>query len=508
MELNCIKSNVYVNDTLFSEACDFPIDVDFTLPDYNPDIMKILKCRAKPFISSKAVNGNSVTVDGSIVISVLYIDNEGKPAAYEYQYPFSKTFALNKDITGANVCCNAKTEYVNCRAVTNRKIDINGAVSLNCKIYKRKSTEIISDIEDSNIEIRRESIPATIPLGFTEKYTIVEEELELGQGKPQIESIIRYEIGSKITENRTINDKIIVKGDLLVNILYKSCDNASLQCFKQTVPYSQILDIEGITELCECDVKAEIAYADIKAHTLANGESRSFSLSVKILNTAECYCKNDITVITDAYSRNSNAVIKKENMPFLQIIQESVQECRISDTIILTDNIQNIYDISADVVSQTNSFKDGKMFINGTANIAVLYGNENGEANYYEKAVDYNCNFELGTTNANTFCDPVAEINDISYNISNENTIDLQFTVNNSANIYERTDVPLIVDLTIGENSVENNSNASMIIYFANEDKNLWDIAKEYNSSIEDIKKINHIENDIISTGETLLIPT
>ena len=44
MEQKCLKTSVYVNDVIFSGSCEQAIDVDFTLPDFCPDIERVLKC--------------------------------------------------------------------------------------------------------------------------------------------------------------------------------------------------------------------------------------------------------------------------------------------------------------------------------------------------------------------------------------------------------------------------------------------------------------------------------
>ncbi len=75
MEEKIIKTNVLVNDVLFNETAEQPIDVDFSLPDFCPDISKILKCRAVSRISSKSINGKNITVDGCVCITVLYCDD-------------------------------------------------------------------------------------------------------------------------------------------------------------------------------------------------------------------------------------------------------------------------------------------------------------------------------------------------------------------------------------------------------------------------------------------------
>ena len=57
MEEKILKTSVYVNDIVFNETAEQPVDVDFSLPDYCPDISKIFKCRAVSRISSKSMNG-------------------------------------------------------------------------------------------------------------------------------------------------------------------------------------------------------------------------------------------------------------------------------------------------------------------------------------------------------------------------------------------------------------------------------------------------------------------
>ena len=173
MEEKILKTSVFTNDTAFNETAEQPIDVDFTLPDFCPDISKIFKCRAVSRISSKSMNGKNITVDGSVSITVLYCDSDGQLCSYEYQYPFSKNLEMSEECSGGNLCGRSKCEYINCRAVTGRKIDIHGAVGIYVRVFKRKSADIISDIDDCNIEQRRGTAPATVPMGFAEKYLMV-----------------------------------------------------------------------------------------------------------------------------------------------------------------------------------------------------------------------------------------------------------------------------------------------------------------------------------------------
>ena len=64
MDNKALKTGVYYNQNIYSDTCEQPIDVDFTLPDYCRDISKIFKCKATARITSKSINGKNITVDG------------------------------------------------------------------------------------------------------------------------------------------------------------------------------------------------------------------------------------------------------------------------------------------------------------------------------------------------------------------------------------------------------------------------------------------------------------
>ena len=95
MDYKAVKQPVCVNETVFEKSCEVPFDIEFTMPDYCPDIMKILKCRVYPRIASKTINGNNVSIDGSVMVNVMYSDQSGCIYNYEQISPFSKTLEPN-----------------------------------------------------------------------------------------------------------------------------------------------------------------------------------------------------------------------------------------------------------------------------------------------------------------------------------------------------------------------------------------------------------------------------
>lgn len=508
MEQKCLKTSIYINDTIFNEATEQAVDVDFTLPDYCPDISKIFKCQAVPRIASKGINGRTITIDGAVHITLLYADRDGKLCSYEYQYPFSKSLEMSSECAGANLCCKIRNEYINCRAVTGRKVDIHGAVGIYVKVFKRKCTDIVSDYDDSNIELRRGMAPATVPMGYSEKYLMIEEEIRIGDSQPNIRNILRCEANPQVKETKIINDKAVVKGEMNLCIIYCPENEGNPQCVKTIIPFSQIIDIDGITELCECETKSQLAFLEVKPRMSSGGENKSFLLTAKLLLTAEAYCSNEIAVIMDAFSRKYKADIKREKVYFEKITHNVNEKYHCKKTVQLEDNISSLIDLWCNVQNVTTKFESGNMVISGTVMAGMIVVNENGNALYCEKPIDFEYKYQLECKLGSPHAEPQIEILSSSYTITSADSIEIRMDMAINTAVYEKCEVSLISDMAIDENeTVAKKTKGAMTIYFPSNHECVWDIARIYNASVEEIMRINELESEQLTAGKMILVP-
>ena len=60
-----------------------------------------------------------------------------------------------------------------------------------------------------------------------------------------------------------------------------------------------------------------------------------------------------------------------------------------------------------------------------------------------------------------------------------------------------------VIKVPTNDNNINNNSN----IYVVQKGDNLWNIARKYNVSLEDLRIINNLTSDLLSVGQTLIIP-
>ncbi len=508
MEQKIIKTPVYINETVFEQSAEQPIDVDFSLPDYCPDILKILKCRAVSRISSRSLNGRTVTVEGCVTATCIYTDDRNRICAYEYQYPFSKNFESNVDCDGAEIICKTRCEYINCRAVTNRKIDIHGAVGITVTLKKRKCTEIISDYDEPTTELRRGNAPATSPIGRNEKYIVIEDEIECGNGQPNIRSIIRYDANAAVRECKILAGKVMVKGELVIGILYCGEEGAP-QTVRSTLPFSQLLEIEGVNDGCECESCAEIAYIDIKPRFSGDGDEKSFRLNAKILISSEAYCNNDIDIITDAYSRKYEAEITRCEIDFERICRSISETFSCKKTLDFPEeSLCEIFDIRCEAEKRSVNFENGMLCVGGTLIACIIAKDSEGVVNYYEKPIDFEYKIQIEDGGEIMHCDPKITVLSCGYTLNGASSMEIRCELCISAAVYEKRRIPLIVDIhTDIKRPVARCLDSAMTICFAMGGENIWDIARKYGASVEEIRKINDISGDTLEDNCMILVP-
>ncbi len=508
MKEKCLKTDVFINETLFCDTLEQAVDVDFTLPDFCPDISKIFKCSAQPRIISKSLNGASVILEGNVTITVLYCDKESKFSSYEYVYPFSKTIEISRDVTGSNAVTKVKCDYINCRAVTGRKIDIHGAIGIYLKVFKRKCDEIISDIDDGQIEIKRITAPATVPMGYAEKYLLIEEDVPLNSAQLPIENILKSHSSVCVKETKIINDKAVVKGELAISVLYCPEGGGAPQIIKTGLPFSQIIDMDGITEACESECKAEICLLDIRPKVTTSAEQRCIGISAKILLTCEAYCSNEIPIISDAFSRKFEADIQRKNLSFEKITCNLSERFNCKKTIDLDFNINNIIDVWCNVQNCYSRFDEENMIINGTLISGIFACDEENVPIYIEKPIDFEYKFPFKESMGTPHCDPQIEVISAGFTIISSDKIELHTELGINAGIYERNDVSLISQMEVNENKpIKKDKQCAMVIYYAGENDTLWDIANRFSASVNELMIINKMEDEDLYIGKMLLVP-
>lgn len=511
MEYTVNKEEFGVCKTVFNSCLEQSIDLDFNLPEYCPDIQKVLKCQVCPKITMRNIVGDRLNVEGIAVVSLLYLDSEKLSIrCCEHSSPFSVEFNLKASYENTIIFTDTKVEYINCRAITQRRVDIHGAFSICACVKNKEIAQIISGINDETIEQRKKLTSLSNLICMEQQQFNINETVELKKDFPPIEAVLKSDVKVLINDYRTVTNKLILNAEAILNLIYISnIETGEIKSAQFNIPVSQIVDADGIEDDCNCDIKIEVLNNDMQQRMDGNGENTLLGLDIKMIVSLLAYKFCDIEVLKDAYSTKFEVekIFEKIN---LTRFNEDLQILHNEKTMIesVSQDISEILESFGEITSLESKEKDGEIIFTGKANICILALNSQGEVLYFERTVDFENKYDWREKP----CD--VEINSKAFLLSSETKningkdIEVDLNLKICASIYSDINIKAISEVIVNEEKpLSKDTSAALTIYYASKGENLWDIARKYCTSVESIKKENELESDQIKERSMILIP-
>lgn len=508
MELNVQRQAITINEVVYDGYVEQPIECDALLPDYCPDIVKVLKCTVTTNVTSTQVTGDRLTIEGVAVAHVYYTSEQGGIRHAEYKVPFGKTVELRSSPSFPVVSVAPTVDYINCRAVNQRRVDIRGAISLAVKVTDAKQQEVISDASGCGMQLRREMIPSTNIVGQYEVAFTASENLEIGAGKPPVNTIIRTQACVVVEDHKAIAGKVIVKGDIQLYVCYQSMDDEnSLEVMEYSIPVSQIISTDGADEDCVCDVNIRLVSCDISPRQDSDGEYRVLAFDAKLVASAICYRNQEVAVVSDCYSTQYDCKRKERESTFTRLNDIVNDRTQHKTSLELPEGLKYVLDAWCDSGAVSWKQKESKIDVTVPITICMFAQMEDGETVYFEQQSDVTHEIPARDTDRNLTFTPGADVLSCAYNMAEQDSIDIRCDVLIFGSIFCEERHSSLVDITVDEESPKPKVENKLFIYYADKGESIWDIAKRYNTSAGAIWEENSAAQDILPENAMLMIP-
>ena len=464
-----------------------------------------------------------------IVFSViLIIFGIGLTSTGAYSYYRGLTSGLDKSIVSEGSTKPViTTERVNASTINIVVTHDKGIVSLTYSINDGQATEVNCD---NKMEFKQE---VELPIGSS-KLTIIAKDINGISGIQKLNKIVQLNsmVGKNTTkaiakenillnseekvmeilkkEVRIINkdfkvsyNKVVAKAELSVKILYLT-EEGKINYVEKIIPIMGFIDMENVTEENICELKYCMKNILVK---LNNTDENSIYLEVEVEISCYSYETKDIELVQDVYTPFSNiqykqktvkAMVGLQNVSDIYQLKEQISDSEISNS--------RIYNVS--MTSSINNVKIAgtKAIYEGEVSVNILY--ESTEVTRIDKKefkfpINYELNILEGMSEENL--DIMVDVE--KYEISSQtDNIQINIDLNISTKMFKTIELNIIEDLE--EKELEDKEEYSIIVYFVKAGDTLWNIAKKFRSTVENIKQINNIEDeDKLAINQQLFIP-
>ena len=504
MELKIFRDALPAAGADCTVKAELPLETEILISDYLPPVFKLVKCFAKPVVLQKQLQPGKLTLEGYLRCIVYYQGEEDAGLCQtEQKLPFNKVLELPEfTFTAWTAQVEGQTEYLNCRSVTPRRVEVRGAFGLVASVYTQLKTEVITALSDGGIEQRLTTLEGVRRTAVLDKLVTVEGELAF----PSLPAAILDLAGTvSVHDLKVLNAKAVVKGTLSVLCAWRAEGDNTLQSQSVELPFNQVLDVEGLSEDCRC-----LCVAEPVGFTVTQGEGDAPSaLSATVMLRLRAWRPYQLQCVADAFST------QYETDPVPQTVPTESLLCALNETTTLTGS-GPLPDAGAKILACFASIGPAQLLWQGkswalTARVVVTAFGENSlaELESYEKTLELALPLPtdapeeavlypecwLSTENLQCRCTGGA--------------LDVSVTVRVEGAVLRRSVSSCVGSIALGEKLAPADPEISLRIYYAQAGEELFAIAKHYHVSPGQMLAANDLAEGTttIDKARRLLVP-
>lgn len=517
--METVKRNIVIDKKIGKEVSQLLIEGDIIVPDTKPDMDRLLKKSANAYIDSREIGNERVSFKGNLDIEVLYIAKGEDKAIHSMRTstPINDFINMEGALNDMFVSTRCDITNIEYKIINDRKVSYRAIVDVMAEVVSKEENEVVVDIEgipESQMKKTQVSMNRLVT-GKNDRF-IIKEEISLPSGKPNIRELLESSFYICSKEVKAGDGKVNVSGNLKVLCLYKSDEeDGIIEYIENEVPFSGSLEADGCDDTMLAEVKTDILQCFSQVRQDEDGEERVIEIEAEIGADIRVLKDETVDILEDTYCINKNAELSQEFMEYPMFLCRNKNQCPIKEMVKLDSDcppILQILSTCGNVHIDEAKAVDDKVVVEGIIEVDILYVTNKDETPLYCYSTVIPFRQAIDTKGVDSDKKLLLTIDSgiehIGVNMLSDSEVELRCVINFDLLVREERKLGIIFDVDftpIDEEVID--SIASMTIYVVQKGDTLWNIAKKYNTSIDDIVMVNDIENpDRIYPGQRLLI--
>lgn len=515
------KYEVFDTKNVFSAGSEQNVTSTFTLPEYFPNVKRIVSSRATPSVAMVQKNDLQVLcVSGKLGFNIIFesdFANSLKSASFEE--PFEFNFRLGNECMADDVHFDGSVSEMStsARILSPRQIEVSAKIGANAvgikmgkvSLYnpeENNSDDGICTLEQPVILTEKQFIPTSL--------VTVERDFTLPREYDSAKHIV-YAMPCVSGVNVRCGDgKATYDGKMNLHFVYeKNKDEESAD-----EPFEYVSFVQ------ECDFGGEIINDNIKEDSLVvlrttpgvchtgvsydpYGENRIFVSSTPLEIEGCVFNTYENVVCADVFSTKYDVDLKHKNATYENPPTNFDREYTLDEKISANpEDFEHILDSNMQISLVGTGKSDEGCFANARACLYVFGKGKDGKFNMAKNT--FNVHLPINDIDAQGPLSDyfTAQCRGTEVFVRN-GEMHCNANVTLKGALCTKNTVFAVGEVMVDKQTPVQEKDCSFVIYYPEKSDTLWSVAKKYKVSPQSIKEVNNLdENDNVSSRKTLTI--
>ncbi|MBQ7761770.1 MAG: DUF3794 domain-containing protein [Clostridia bacterium] len=501
------------NANLLSIAQENPsvteISEEFSLPDYVPEIRRVLTVLAQVLPESKYLqegqNGPTLDLGGSVTYSLIYTDDEGKLNAIPLNSNYETKIQLQ--VSPQYTLVDTTVDNVSYRVSAPRRLTIKSRVKN--KVTASVQNQVREDItpRSSADELyleKKEKVVQSVDM-TTGTLSNVRISDKLTTDKEKSIKPIWCDARLVIKDARVQNGFVSARGEAIVKCL--ALENEEINVIEKTMPIAEEIEIQGAKENGIARVGGRCVSLSISNEELNDTTQLFFDLVCDL--EAEVYSNSDKVLTEDIYSTTNEMEVTYKQVPVYNVVRAGGTSFTFNESSKRKSKEMNeIIDVLVDPVCEKTEIKGDKMIASGRLNVNIIGTKENEtEREYLCETYDLPLKYELDMKRQVEYGVARCLFSTLDANARfDKDSVSVTCEIYPSFTVFERTNERILDTGLIKKDAEIKKDGSTIRVYFPTEGDTLWEIAKKYNTTVSKIAQDNSIDPSTKTLAKNLIV--
>ena len=483
-----LRDEFCVWSTVGNGEAEYEISEEYILPDYLPDIKKILFVKSDVSENDEFIGDGRAEFGGEAVFNIIYSGDSGSPRCVSRAFNYLNGIELESIYDESIIDSRSHIKNRTVRALSPRKILIKAKVVTRINVRNKVcvSPRLTggSGMEDEfTLERKVNYIDCVNFARITEKDIRMSEDIEY-RGKYPISELICAVADAVTGDCKYDSGKMTLRGNVRLGFLVAAGDGEqNIEWVCKLIPFEQVLETDGLPDKAECMAELCVTAFEYGVANDSYGESR-------ILEADLC-CMAKITVCSNASAMFTDDVYStafEYKNTYREITTEKITACFSgnfsadgSAELSLRDGSGPVSAVMSDGDCELtfNGIDNGKLKFSGECTVRVIL--YNGGEGYNTSDITFPIKYEAPSSGASK-CKVIADSNIIDIRTSVDgNKLSANVEIGVNCMVLENITAATVSQIDLDKSSpLKGETDKALLLYYPEKGEGMWDVAKRY----------------------------